>query len=236
MLHRYISIPHTWSTIEGYNNQLYIEATNPDVLLSASILIVPSGNYTASSLATMLNDRLQTCFPNDNFSCVYNVSVGTITISSTMNFRIMTGGFAKTLQGISGWFGNNNEEIGHPGYNDLRSINEVLRYSTQASPGTSFETGFIDLPNVHNMSIHSSNLGHYGSIGVGGENTIIKKVIVSNSFGYLFVVSVVAPHDKIDVSRQLFKTLQFIFKNVHGNVIDPHGAHVSFSMISVTMG
>ena len=89
----------------------------------------------------------------------------------------MTDGFVKTLQGISGWYGNNNEEIGHPEYNNLRSINEVPRYSTQASPGTSFETGFIDLLNVHNIYIHSSNLGHYGSIGVKGENTIIKKFL-----------------------------------------------------------
>ena len=121
----------------------------------------------------MLNDIEQTCFPNCNFSCGYNVSVGTITISYTMHFRIMTDGCVKTLQDISGWYGNNNEEIGHPGYNNLRSINEVLRYSTQASPGTSFETGFIDSFNVHRIYLHSSNLGHYGSIGVGGENTII---------------------------------------------------------------
>ena len=164
-----ISIPHTWCTIEDYNNQFYIEAINPDLSLSASILPVPSGNYTASPLATMLNNILQTCFPNGNFSCVYNVSVGTITISSTMNFRMVTDGFAKTLQGISGWSGNNSEEIGHPGYNNLRSINEVLRYYAQASPGTSFETGFVDLLNVHNIYIHSFNLGHYGSTGVRGE-------------------------------------------------------------------
>ena len=55
----------------------------------------------------------------------------------------------------------------------------------------------------------------HGSIGVRGENTIIKKVVVSSSFGYLIMDSVVAPHDKIDVSRQLFKTLQFTLKNVH---------------------
>ena len=48
--------------------------------------------------------------------------------------------------------------------------------------------------------------------------------------------SVVAPHDKIDVSRQLFNTLHFILKSVHGNVIDLHGAHVSFSMKFITMG
>ena len=45
--------------------------------------------------------------------------------------------------------------------------------------------------------------------------------------------SVVAPRDKIDVSRQLIKTLNFILKNVHGNVIDLHDAQVSFSMIFV---
>ena len=48
--------------------------------------------------------------------------------------------------------------------------------------------------------------------------------------------SAVAPHDKIDVSRQLIKTLNSSLKNVPGNVIDLHAANVSFSMISVTIG
>ena len=91
-----ISIPHTWYTVEEYSNQLYIDSTNSDLTLKAYILTVPNGSYTASALATMLNHLLQTRFPNDSFSCVYNVSVGTITISSTMNFRIMTGGCVKT--------------------------------------------------------------------------------------------------------------------------------------------
>ena len=78
-----------------------------------------------------------------------------------MNFRIMTDDFVKTLQGISSWYGNDIEETGHPDYYNLRSINEVPKYSTQPSPNTSFETGFTDLLNVHNIYIHSSNLGHY---------------------------------------------------------------------------
>ena len=171
-----VSIPHTWYTVEDYNNKLYIGSTNPDLTLSASILIVAAGNYTALSLATTLNNLLQARFPNDNFPCVYNISVGTIIISSTMNFGIMTDEFVKSLQGnIAGWYGNSNEETGHLDYNSLRSINEVLRYSTISSPNTSFETGFIDLLNIHNICIHSSNLGHYSSVGVRGENTIIKK-------------------------------------------------------------
>ena len=102
----------------------------------------------------MLNDLLQTRFPNDNFSCVYNVSVGTIAISSTMNFRMVADDFVNTLQGISTWHGNDDEAIGHPDYYNFRYINEVLRHSTQSSPDTSFETGFIDLLNVHNIYIY----------------------------------------------------------------------------------
>ena len=100
-----------------------------------------------------------------------------------MGFRIMTDEFVKSLQGaIGGWYGNNNEEFGHPGYNDLRYINGVLRYATIASSNISFETGFIDLLNVHNIYFHSFNLGHYSSIGVRGENTIFKQVTVSSSW------------------------------------------------------
>ena len=136
------------------------------------------------------------------------------------------------------------DRIGNDVYVDLynlKSLNEVIRNSNNSeyhpltTAGVSeFETGFIDLLNVHNIYIHSTNLGHYNSIGVRGENTIIKKVPVSSSFGYLIMDSAVAPHDKTDVSRQLITTLNFAFKNVHGNVIDLHPANVSFSMIFVT--
>ena len=99
-----------------------------------------------------------------------------------------------------------------------------------------FESGFIDLLSVHDIYIHSPDLGHYDSIGVGGGSSIVKKVSVSSSFVYLILDSVVAQHDKIDVSSKLFKTMGFSFRNVHGNVIDLHGANVSFSLIFVTMG
>ena len=124
------------------------------------------------------------------------------------------------------------DRIGNDVYVDLyslKSLDEVIRNSNNSeyhpltTAGVSeFETGFIDLPNVHNIYIHSTNLWHFNCIGVRGESTTIKKVTVSSSFGYLIMDSVVAPHDKIDVSRQLIKTLNFVLKNVHGNVIDLH--------------
>ena len=39
----------------------------------------------------------------------------------------------------------------------------------------SYESGFIDLLNVHNVYLHCPNLGHFNSIGVRGESTIIKR-------------------------------------------------------------
>ena len=70
---------------------------------------------------------------------------------------------------------------------------------------------------IYSMSIifiSTSNSGHYDSIGVRGGNAIIKIVPVSNSFGYLIMDSVVAPHGKTDGGRQLLKTIQLTLKNV----------------------
>ena len=74
----------------------------------------------------------------------------------------------------------------------------------------------------------------YSTIGVKGETRIIKQITVSSSFVYLIIDSVVASHDKIDVSRQHLKTMHFTLNNVHGNVISLHGAHVSWSIIFQT--
>ena len=57
-----ISIPHTWHAIENNNNQLYIETMNSSVA-GTSIITLPNGNYTASSLAAAWTLTLQTRFP-----------------------------------------------------------------------------------------------------------------------------------------------------------------------------
>ena len=73
------------------------------------------------------------------------------------------------------------------------------------------------------------------SIGVRGENTIINNIPVSSSFGYLIIGSVVSPHDEIDVSRQLIKTIQVSSRDVYGTVLNLHGAAISFSIVFVTL-
>ena len=96
--------------------------------------------------------------------------------------------------------------------NKDKSINGVLRNSAMVTVNLeseyyrSYESGFIDLPNVHNVCLHCPDLGHFNSIGVRGESIILKNnICIFIIFGYLVIGSVVAPHDKIDVSRQLIK-------------------------------
>ena len=86
----------------------------------------------------------------------------------------------------------------------------MIAVSLESEYYRSCESGFIDLLSVHNVYQHCPNLVHFNSIGVRGESTIIIKTVpVSSSFGYLIIDSVVAPHGKIDVSRQLIKTVEF---------------------------
>ena len=134
-----------------------------------------------------------------------------------------------------GWVNHSNQII-TVDMDKLMSMNEILRHSEPISPETTFETSFIDILNVHNIYTHCPDLGHYSTIGVRGENSVIRKIPVSSGFGYLIIDSVVAPHDEIDVSRQSLKTMRFTLKNVHGNVINLQGAHVSLSLIFQTIG
>ena len=232
-----ISIPHSWYTVEEYNNRLYIAHWNTVNNADDNVvIIIPTGNYTGASFASAVQTALQERF--SWMTCVYNTAKGTITISSDNDFRIISDVLAISLQQWSLVWQDKNGQPVILEEGDLRSINDIIRNSeaipaADASP--TFETEFLDLLNVHNIYIHCPNIGHYNCIGVRGESSIIKKVPVSSSFGYLIMDSVVAPHDKIDVSKQSIKTMHFTLKNVHGNIINLHGSHVSFSLIFQTI-
>ena len=246
-----IPIPHTWYTIEGnLNNTLYTITTQMEPGVNPTWYHplapeIPPGNYTGTSLARALQTELEIAEPDFQIVCTYDNATGSITIrsSNVLLFSILSDYQVQTT--TIPYFVIWKDRIGNDRYVDLhnlKSLNDVIRNSNNSehhpltTVGVSeFGTGFTDLLNVHSIYIHSTNLGHYSSIGVRGENTIIQKVPVSSSFVYLIMDSVVAQHDKTDVSRQLVKTLIPSLKNVHGNVVNLHAANVSFSMIFVTI-
>ena len=138
-----------WYTVENYNNQLYIETTNNSIT-NGTLIILPNGNYTASSLAATLFLPLQTRVLEIGFSCNYNNNVGTIEITnpSDSQFRILTDDTVVSLQGI-GLYGDGGDHLYSRNINNLRYINEVFGNSVQPPSETSYESGVIDLLNVH---------------------------------------------------------------------------------------
>ena len=253
-----ISIPHTWRTSESHNEQFYTILKNEYINYSETTynwipyaLNFPEGSCSGSNLVTAIRELLNGLDENFTFEVVYNPARGTVNIEEKPEDIHANSQFLVPSDfGIMSWMSNTGSDypwrnidgtIKAVDINNLQYINGVLRktqmihFHQLSGCYKSYESGFIDLLNAHNIYFHCHNLGRFNSIGVRSENTIIKQKQVSSSFGYLIIGSVVAPHDKMNVSRQLIKTIQCSLKCVCGNTINLHGAHCSFSLIFVTM-
>ena len=209
-----ISIPHTWYTIEDLSNKLCIKRVYADTQVTGTILTTPAGNYNTARLASTIHNLSRERydgdinFPNDEMTCTYDIARGTIKTTANNTFQFLSDSEAVHLTEHASftfiWVGNSHE-LANIDLSNLRSINDTLRndgyvVTSRYDGYTTYECGFIDLLNIHNSYLHSCNLGHYNSTGVRGENTIIKKVSVSQSFAYQILDSVAAPHDKTDES------------------------------------
>ena len=167
----------------------------------------------ASSIQGLLNANEI----NFTFGVIYNTAAGTIKIEEKSEGIHASNSFGVPSDfGITYWeietnsgypWRNTDETILHPDINNLQSVSGILRNTEMnlVSPSymyRTYESNFLDLFNIHNICMHSQNLGHFNSIGVRGENSIIRKIPVPSGFGYLIIDSVVSPHDKMNVSRQ----------------------------------
>ena len=90
-----ISIPHSWYTIEDFHNTLYIQRTYGGMRIDGTVISIPIGNYNASRLASTINDLVQqrytdTNYPDDEMSCTYDSARGTIKITATFEFQILS--------------------------------------------------------------------------------------------------------------------------------------------------
>ena len=113
-------------------------------------------------------------------------------------------------------------------------MNGVLRNEGDSlSDAVSYESVFffVGLLNFLNLYIYSPNIGSFSTLGPRGECNLVKKVPVSSSYGYAMVDNAVAPHDFIDVSRQLLNTLEFRLSSASGDLVPLHGSNWSCSLI-----
>ena len=141
------------------------------------------GKYNTARFASTMQNLLLERYdgdinsPNDEMTCTYENARGTIKISANNPFQILPDSEAIDLTENAGpaflWAGNNHE-LPNIDSSNLRSINDALRnggyvVSSRYDGYTTYESGFIDLLNVHNIYTHCPNLGHYSTIGIKGE-------------------------------------------------------------------
>ena len=155
------------------------------------VLEIPQGNYTGPQLATAMQGLLNVYDVTFDFEVLCHSARGSITIEAkSENMDSHDKFYIQSDFGIMTWMsttGGNHPWTDKQGFvtpvgpNNLHSINGVLRNSDMIAGSLeseyyrSYEIGFIDLLNVHNVYQHCPDLGHFHSIGVGGESTIINK-------------------------------------------------------------
>ena len=144
-----IIIPHTWYTVEDFNNKLYVREYDSGVFITDRILTIAGQNYTGELLASAIKTALDVAFTTTTYTVTYMPRKGTIKIeTSTANrsFMILDDDSIND-QVESSWTG--------PAYivNKPQSMNEDLRHNF-GSPANTFESGFLDLTNIHNIYIY----------------------------------------------------------------------------------
>ena len=205
---------HAWYSIEeGFNDSfcLTIDGVNYKRLMNA-------GNYTGETFATELQGLLNSLRANV-FTVSYSTSKNNIKISvvGETTFKILTDDESELI------FGTRN------------TLNNILQNNTGTSDTYSsakfYTSGFLELLNIRNIYLHSSNLSAFSTYGGKGTSNIIKKIPVSSDFGYLIISNSTSDHDWLSCASLSIGMLEFQLRDVNGKLVPLHGSNVSFSIV-----
>ena len=225
-----VIVPVSWFNIDDNNKYLYIRRFEDLTTTTTDVRItLATSNHTADTMLEALQTALDAGFGADVFTATYDERKLTYTITPEPQSEIKVFTDAELLLGAvgCGWEGDAYD------VNNINTANEVFGIYTSSGAFTlaNFETSIIDLRRYHNIYISSPNLSSFSTLGPQGQCNIIKKIPVSSEYGFTIIDNVIAPHDWIDVSKQLLKTLEFRLSDAYGKTINLRGMPISFSLI-----
>ena len=215
---------HSFYTIEtGINDSLYMKINN-----NFYIIKIQTANYNGTTFAAQLQTQLNAI--SSIFTVVFNVNQNNLTISCTNpnTFCIYTDADLATKIANT-WTGPSYTASSPHSCNDI--LNSNFTISPQFNSTNPYTSGALEMLAFRNLYLTSPNLSSYSTMGARGEMNIIKKIPVSSDFGYLIIDSFTSTHDWLDGSNLTLNSLEFVLKDVKGNVIPLHGSHVSFSIV-----
>jgi len=231
-----ICIPHTWYTIEYYNEKIYFRVWDPLGRTTDYIATLQHRSYDISSLASAVATAMSQAFGTSNaFAGDADVTTGriVITMPTVGNYFFTIYNDITLKEKARGtWTG--------PAYNPYnpQSCNGVLGHDDDqiedpSQRATQWVSGFVDVLGVHNVYITSPQFGN-NSMGPNGERNILKKVVTTAGFGELITDTFVNAQDVNSCAKKLFQTMQFKLTDVRGNALVLNGGHCSLTLIFVS--
>ena len=215
---------HSFYSVEtGINDSLYMRLNGIDYIVKLT-----AANYNGTTFAAHLQTKLNTI--SAIFAVVFNINQNNITITCTNPnvFQIFTDKDLATFVNNT-WTGSSYSASTPFSCNDI--LNSTFTNSPQFNSTSSYTSGSLEMLAFRNLYLTSPNLSSFTTMGARGEANIIKKIPVSSDFGYLIIDSYTSNHDWLDCSNLTLNNLEFVLKDVKGNVIPLHGSHVSFSIV-----
>ena len=225
-----VAIPHSWATVESFNDKLYFRVIGQAVNPTDHIISLEKQLYNGQTLATELTAKINAL--GYTSTVTYNASKQQISISiTTYSFKFLTDNELQTIDTLDPayqWQGTAYDK------NNLQSANDLIKHnyttSSTYSSASPFVT-YIDLQPIRNIYISSPNIGNFNTIGPRGQSSIIKKVPVTANFNEVIFDQVMASNDFLDCSRQTLRTLEFRLTDANGNEIPLHGSNWSLSLV-----
>ena len=219
-----VCIPHSWHTVESFNNKLYIRVSQGGIH-NDHILLLTEQVYNGATLAAELESKIH----NEGYTPTvsYNASKQQISVSMiSFHFQFLTD---SELQSPNPeWNGASYDK------NNLNSANGLIKNNGNTSTIHNVSNPlitYIDLQPIRNIYISSPNLGNFNTIGPNGKSGILKKVPVTADFNQMIIDQLMTTNDFLSCEKQTLRTIEFSLTDVNGNEIPLHGSEVSFSLI-----
>ena len=231
-----VSLPNVFFGISaGVNDKLYIyqQHSTTESLSVNTILTLPAGNYTASTLSSSLLSALQAAaLSGASFSVSYSAVTQRMTITSAGlggfvvydDYTLKNLGRRNPLQG--GASGN------MPKITNPQSLQQILNIPpAPATPSPSFQSGIITLARVTEVFLRSPNLTNMSTLDANGRQDVLKRILLDRPFGDIVTSdSNIESSDLMDVSGKTLRAVDFQLTDSHGNVLDLHSMDYSFCL------
>ena len=229
-----IAIPHSWYSVEDFNNKLYVcvfNGTSPGVPVGNTfsyIITLTNGNYTGTELASEINSKFASNI-GGGYTCVYISKTNTLQIGTSdiqSKFKILTP--TELKNGVSGFTLPYDKTKPNDCNEILSNLENVSQVCDILNP---YKSGYLNMQPIRNLYLHSTTLGNYNSIGPDGCQTIIKKIPVTSDYNIMIFDQCVLYNDYNDCSHQTLKTISFQLKTSRGDIVPLHGVDISFSIV-----